>query len=78
MSKVLGEPAVQVALADEVSTEAKEDAALPTSYGANPNPSKDRSLWAWFDKNDGPEERKLILKLDFLLLSYACMGFWVG
>lgn len=45
---------------------------------ANPNPSKERSFFAWFDKNDGPIERRLILKLDFLTLSFACMGFWVG
>lgn len=47
-------------------------------YGANPSPSKDRSFFAWFDKNDGPVERKLILKLDFLILSFACMGFWAS
>lgn len=44
---------------------------------ANTNPSKERSFFAWFDRNDGPIERRLILKLDFLTLSFACMGFWV-
>lgn len=44
---------------------------------ANPNPSKERSTFSWFDKNDGPVERRLILKLDLLTLSFACMGFWV-
>lgn len=44
---------------------------------ANANPSKDRSFFSWFDKNDGLVERRLILKLDFLTLSFACMGFWV-
>lgn len=44
---------------------------------ANTDPSKERSFFAWFDRNDGPIERRLILKLDFLTLSFACMGFWV-
>jgi hypothetical protein len=58
-------------------TESKEEVHVNNPYGANPNPSKDRSFVAWFDKNDGPVERRLILKLDFLILSFACMGFWV-
>lgn len=49
--------------------------ARPT---ANASPSKDRGFFAWFDDNDGPVERKLILKLDLLNLSFACMGFWVS
>jgi hypothetical protein len=48
-----------------------------TSEKANASPSKERSFFSWFDKNDGPVERRLILKLDILTLSFACMGFWV-
>lgn len=59
---------------DEVTSSSSLDPALR----ANPSPSKERSFFAWFDKNDGPVERRLILKLDFLILSFACMGFWVS
>lgn len=37
-----------------------------------------RSIWQWFHPDDGPTERKLIVKLDFYILSFACIGFWVS
>lgn len=37
-----------------------------------------RSFWSWFDPNDGPLERRLIVKLDFFILVFAFIGFWVG
>lgn len=43
---------------------------------ANGNFSK-RSFWSWFDPNDGPLERKLIMKLDFFILVFAFIGVWV-
>lgn len=63
-----------------VTTEAASDNLSGTeiSEKANANPSEERSFFAWFDKNDGPIERRLILKLDLLTLSFACMGFWVS
>ncbi|CAH0023856.1 unnamed protein product [Clonostachys rhizophaga] len=49
----------------------------PTTYGANRNPSSEKRFLAWFDANDGPLERRTITKLDFFILSYAFIGFWV-
>ena len=37
-----------------------------------------KGFFAWFDPNDGPLERRLILKLDFFILTYAFIGFWVS
>ncbi|EEU34623.1 uncharacterized protein NECHADRAFT_3907, partial [Fusarium vanettenii 77-13-4] len=31
----------------------------------------------WFDPNDSPAERRLVQKLDFFILTYAFVGFWV-
>lgn len=31
----------------------------------------------WFDENDTPEERKLIWKLDLLIIPYAMLVYWV-
>jgi hypothetical protein len=31
----------------------------------------------WFDENDTPEERKLIWKLDLLIVPYALLVYWV-
>ncbi|KAH7325692.1 major facilitator superfamily domain-containing protein [Stachybotrys elegans] len=36
-----------------------------------------KSFFAWFDKDDGPFERRVISKLDLFILSYAFIGFWV-
>lgn len=58
--------------------QSKEDVSPNNDLRANPSPSAERSFFAWFDKNDGPVERSLILKLDFYILSFACMGFWVS
>lgn len=44
---------------------------------ANQNVGAERALFSWFDPNDGPAERRLILKLDFFILTYAFVGFWV-
>lgn len=62
-----------------IATETVSDnlSTSSNSEKANANPSKERHFFAWFDKNDGPVERRLILKLDLLTLSFACMGFWV-
>ncbi|GKT59774.1 major facilitator superfamily transporter [Colletotrichum tofieldiae] len=36
-----------------------------------------RRWYHWFAPTDGPEERKLILKLDFLIVPYAFIIYWV-
>ncbi len=67
------------------SVETKPQAAvtassLPVSHSVNvidPNSTYKRSIWQWFHPDDGPIERKLILKLDLFILSFACIGFWV-
>ena len=49
----------------------------PRVERANRNVGSKRAFFSWFDPNDGPAERQLILKLDFFILSYAFIGFWV-
>jgi len=36
-----------------------------------------RRWYNWFHPNDTPEERKLIWKLDLLVVSYAFVVYWV-
>jgi hypothetical protein len=31
----------------------------------------------WFDENDTPEDRRLIWKLDLLIIPYALLVYWV-
>lgn len=49
---------------------------LPEVEQPNRNFGK-KGFFAWFDPNDGPLERRVILKLDFFILTYAFIGFWV-
>ncbi|KAJ3460943.1 hypothetical protein MRS44_011810 [Fusarium solani] len=53
--------------------------SLPESYqyGANRDISSNKSFFSWFDPNDSPAERRLVQKLDFFILTYAFVGFWV-
>ncbi|KAL2795219.1 major facilitator superfamily domain-containing protein [Aspergillus keveii] len=37
-----------------------------------------RSWYHWFAATDTPEERKLLLKLDLLIVPYAFIGFWIN
>ncbi|KAL2678508.1 hypothetical protein Neosp_009255 [[Neocosmospora] mangrovei] len=46
-------------------------------YGANRDLSSNKSFFSWFDPNDSPAERRLVQKLDFFILTYAFVGFWV-
>lgn len=36
-----------------------------------------RRWYHWFSPSDSPEERKLILKLDLLIVPYAFILYWV-
>ncbi|EXJ79037.1 hypothetical protein A1O3_08538 [Capronia epimyces CBS 606.96] len=36
-----------------------------------------RAWYHWFAADDSPEERKLILKLDLLIVPYAFLGYWI-
>lgn len=42
-------------------------------------PSKDRKWYQirWFQDYDTPEERKLIAKLDLLIVPYVFLAYWV-
>lgn len=37
-----------------------------------------RGLFQWFHPDDGPDERRLVTKLDFSILIFSCFGFWVS
>jgi hypothetical protein len=37
-----------------------------------------RKWYHWFHPNDMPEERKLIWKLDLLVVGYAFIVYWVS
>lgn len=36
-----------------------------------------RAWYHWFAEDDSPEERKLLLKLDLLIVPYAFLGYWI-
>lgn len=36
-----------------------------------------RAFWHWYAKDDTPEERKLIVKLDLLIVPYAIVAYWI-
>jgi hypothetical protein len=36
-----------------------------------------RKWYSWYADSDTPAERKLLIKMDLLILSYAFLGFWV-
>lgn len=36
-----------------------------------------RRWYNWYDPEDTPEERRLVLKLDLLILPYAFAVYWV-
>lgn len=58
--------------------ESLSDRPLTPKHGANTSPSEKKALFSWFDKNDGPLERRLVLKLDLAILSFSFLSFWVS
>lgn len=36
-----------------------------------------RAPWHWYAKDDTPKERKLIQKLDLLIVPYAVVAYWI-
>jgi hypothetical protein len=38
---------------------------------------KGRACYHWYAKDDSPEERKLIAKLDLLIIPYAVVAYWI-
>ena len=42
-------------------------------------PTKTRKWWQirWFQEHDTQEERKLIVKLDLLIVPYVFLAYWV-
>ncbi|EXJ79130.1 hypothetical protein A1O3_08631 [Capronia epimyces CBS 606.96] len=67
---------------DAVSRVVQMDTLAPDTSEKDVQPnvidfnSKKRSLFQWYHPDDGPVERKLILKLDLSVLVFACFGFW--
>jgi hypothetical protein len=53
------------------------DSSVDQEIVYNKNWSTQRSFFRWFHPDDGPDERKLILKLDIYILAFACIAFWV-
>jgi hypothetical protein len=41
------------------------------------NPNQARRWYHWYAPSDSPQERKLILKLDLLIVPYAFLVYWV-
>uniref|UniRef100_A0A8H7THV2 Major facilitator superfamily (MFS) profile domain-containing protein n=1 Tax=Bionectria ochroleuca TaxID=29856 RepID=A0A8H7THV2_BIOOC len=54
------------------------DEELSTGH-ANQTPAEPvRQKWyQWFSPTDTPEERRLVIKLDCLILIYVCIAYWV-
>lgn len=44
---------------------------------SEPNKSRKWYQIRWFQDYDTPEERKLIAKLDFLIVPYVFLAYWV-
>jgi MFS family permease len=61
----------------DVSGQETDSNEVPNRERANRNLGSKKKFFSWFDPNDGPAERRLILKLDFFILTYAFIGFWV-
>lgn len=36
-----------------------------------------RAFWHWYSKDDTLDERKLIVKLDLLIVPYAVIAYWI-
>ena len=49
----------------------------PKLYSMTTVESKPRRWYHWFHPDDSPEERKLIVKLDLLIVIYAFVVYWV-
>ncbi|CCH43188.1 Vitamin H transporter [Wickerhamomyces ciferrii] len=45
-------------------------------YRFNKQTRAQKSWWRFFDKNASPAEKKLILKLDLLIVTFAIMSYW--
>ncbi|ESW97656.1 hypothetical protein KL918_003030 [Ogataea parapolymorpha] len=46
-------------------------------YRQNKNRRGNHKWYQWFNKDDTPAERKLVIKLDILLCFYSLMAYWV-
>jgi hypothetical protein len=50
----------------------------PSKYEVNTPPSQQSTSWFhWHEPGTSPEEKKLIFKLDWFLLSFSCLCFFV-
>ncbi|KAJ4319199.1 hypothetical protein N0V84_006481 [Fusarium piperis] len=53
---------------------------VQSGYQGSERPNREfggKKFFSWFDPNDGPLERRVIKKLDFFILAYAFIGFWI-
>lgn len=41
------------------------------------SPREGRKWYQWYSSEDTPDERKLILKLDLLIVPYAFVLYWI-
>lgn len=47
------------------------------NMGGNENQASTRKWYEWYSPDQSPEERKLVLKLDLLIVPYAFILYWV-
>jgi len=45
-------------------------------YRYNKQTRSTKRSWSWFEKGSSKAEKKLRLKLDFLIIGYAIIGYW--
>ena len=78
MSEPVKSPAVEGVL------ETPSESSSPTSLNEQPKWTVNRAVakspnfFSWFDTNDSPEERKLIMKMDMYIMGFAFVGYWVS
>ena len=52
------------------------DVSSETSSAVAPEPRRRQKWYQWFSPDDTPEERRLITKLDLLIIVFAFLAYW--
>lgn len=68
---------VHVRITEKMTGHGTDEGTSPATSGiANAEPVRQK-WYQWFSPTDSPEERRLILKLDGLILAYLWISYWV-